>query len=186
MADANNKLDKMTENLKEQTGKSLEEWIAIAQASGLEKHGEIIKFLKERYGITHGYANRIAHTLKQSAASMHDDRDALISQQYSGAKAAMRPIYDHLMAEIMQFGDDIQIVPMKAYVSLRRSKQFACLQPATKTRMDVGIKLRGVAPTERLTAGGFNGMVSHSVKVTELSGVDTELIGWLRQAYEQA
>lgn len=184
--DPNAEVEKMAATLKEKTGKSLDEWKAIAQSSGFEKHGEIVKFLKETHGIGHGYANMIAHSLKQSAAAMSQDRDALIAQQYTGPKAAMRPIYDYLMQQILQFGDDIDVLPMKAYVSLRRNKQFACLQPATKTRMDVGIKLKGVAPTQRLTEGGFNGMVSHLVQVSDISEVDEELLAWLRQAYEQA
>lgn len=177
---------KMSANLKEKTGKSIEEWAAVAKASGVQKHGEIVKFLKETHGLGHGYANAVAHSLNQSAAAMADDKDALIEAQYAGAKAAMRPIYERLMAEIMAFGDDIQIVPMKAYVSLRRSKQFACLQPATKERFDVGIKLKGAVATERLTEGGFNGMVSHLVKVKSSDEIDAELIAWLRQAYDGA
>ena len=184
--ESSSEIDTMAANLKEKTGRSLDEWVALARASGLTKHGEIVKFLKETHGVTHGYANLIAHSLKQSAASMSDDRDTLIEQQYGGAKAALRPIYDRLMEIILAFGDDIQVVPMKAYVSLRRSKQFACLQPATKTRMDVGIKLKGAAPTERLKEGGFNGMVSHHVEIFDLAEVDDELIAWLRQAYEGA
>jgi predicted transport protein len=176
----------MEASLKEKTGKTLEEWVGIARATGLEKHGEIVKFLKEAHGITHGYANMIAHSLKQSAAALSDDRDAFIEQQYAGAKAALRPIYERLLREIHDFGDDIQVVPMKAYVSLRRAKQFAIIQPTTKTRVDVGLKLKGAAPTERLNEGGFNGMVSHLVKVTAEDEIDGELIGWLRQAYENA
>ncbi len=184
--DSNAEFEKMAENLKDKTGKSLDEWVAVARSSGIKKHGEIIKFLKETHGITHGYANMIAHSLKQSAAALQGDRDSLIEKQYTGAKVAMRPIYERLLQEIMAFGDDIQVVPMMAYVSLRRSKQFACLKPATKTRMDVGIKLKGVTPTERLTEGGFNGMVSHLVKVTDIGEIDDELLAWLRQAYEGA
>lgn len=176
----------METSLKEKTGRTLEEWVTTARASGLEKHGEIVKYLKEAHGITHGYANMIAHSLKQSAAALSDDRDTFIEQQYAGPKAALRPIYERLLREIMDFGDDIQVVPMKAYVSLRRAKQFAIIQPATKTRVDVGLKLKGVAPSERLNEGGFNGMVSHLVKVNAMNEIDAELIGWLRQAYENA
>ena len=164
--ESSSEIDTMAANLKEKTGRSLDEWVALARASGLTKHGEIVKFLKETHGVTHGYANLIAHSLKQSAASMSDDRDTLIEQQYGGAKAALRPIYDRLMEIILAFGDDIQVVPMKA--------------------MDEGIKLKGAAPTERLKEGGFNGMVSHHVEIFDLAEVDDELIAWLRQAYEGA
>lgn len=184
--DPNAEIAKMMENLKEKTGKSAAEWGAIARGSGLTKHSDLVNFLKTQHGLTYGYANMVVHQLNQSAAGMADDRDGLIEQQYTGAKAALRPIYEHLLAEILKFGDDIQIAPMKAYVSLRRGKQFACIQPSTKDRVDVGIKLKGVEATDRLEAGGFNGMVSHLVKVTDIAQVDDELLAWLRAAYENA
>ena len=37
---------KMIENLKINSGKSLEQWITIVRAENFLKHGEIIKFLK--------------------------------------------------------------------------------------------------------------------------------------------
>ena len=52
---------KMIENLQKNTGKSIDEWIKIAQSSKLEKHNAIIKFLKSEHGLTHGYANLVAH-----------------------------------------------------------------------------------------------------------------------------
>ena len=77
--------------------------------------------------------------------------------------------------------------PKKAYVSLRRNKQFAIVQPSTATRLDVGLNLKGVAPGGRLEASGsFNSMVSHRVKLDSVKGADKELIGWLKLAYDQA
>lgn len=174
----------MIANLEKATGKSFQAWLEIAQSSGLEKHGEIVKFLQDQHGLTYGYANLIVHNLRGSAAALSDDRDALIQQQYAKGKEHLRPIYDRLIEILSGFGGDVEFMPMKAYVSVRRSKQIACIQPTTRTRVDVGIKLKGVEPTERLTAGGFNGMVTHLVKVEAVDQVDDELIGWLRQAYE--
>ncbi len=60
----------MIANMKEKTGKTLEQWIAIARKSGEEKHGAIVKHLKSGHGMTHGYANLVAHkTLKSDAGS---------------------------------------------------------------------------------------------------------------------
>ena len=85
------------------------------------------------------------------------------------------------------FGKDVELSPKKGYVSLRRAKQFGLVQPSTKTRVDVGIQLKVVEPTDRLEASGsFNAMVSHRVRVTAASEVDDELIGWLRKAYDAA
>lgn len=85
------------------------------------------------------------------------------------------------------FGDDVDIAPKKAYVSLRRSKQFGISKPSSRTRVDVGIDLKGADSTERLVEGkSFSGMVSHQVGVSDVSDVDDELVGWLREAYEKA
>ena len=74
----------------------------------------------------------------------------LIAGQYSGAKGGLRPIYEALIEQIAEFGDEVVVSPKKAYVSLRRKKQFGLIQPSTKTRVDVGLNLKGVEPTERL------------------------------------
>ena len=75
----------------------------------------------------------------------------------------------------------------KSYVSLRRSKQFALVQPSTRTRVDLGINLKGDDPAGRLEASGsFNAMVSHRVRLTEADEVDAEVTGWLREAYDRA
>jgi hypothetical protein len=111
----------------------------------------------------------------------------LIDAQYKGHKVALRPIYDALIAAVKGFGRDVEIAPKKAYVSLRRSKQFGLIQPSTTTRVDVGLVLKEVQPSGRLeTSGSFNAMVTHRVRVEKQADVDVELIGWLRKAYEQA
>ena len=175
----------MINNLPEKTGKSLQQWLDLLSGQKLEKHGEIVKWLKSEHGVTHGFANLIAHSFR-NAASPQDDADP-VAAQYSGPKAALKPIYDAVIAAVGKFGDDVEIAPKKAYVSLRRSKQFALVQPSTKTRVDVGINLKGVAPTQRLEASGsFNAMVSHRVRLASAKDVDKQLVAWLRQAYDAA
>jgi len=176
----------MIAKLPEQTGKTLKQWQALVRSSGLTAHGQIVKLLKTDHGVTHGYANLIAHkTLKSDAASAGDTGD-LVAAQYGGARASVKPIYDAVLAAVQKFGPDVEIAPKKTYVSLRRSKQFGLLQPAA-ARLDVGINLKGVAATARLeTSGSFNTMVSHRVRVGARAEVDAELIGWLREAYERA
>jgi hypothetical protein len=113
--------------------------------------------------------------------------DELIEPQYAGAKAAVRPVYEALVKVLKAFGPDVELSPKKAYVSLRRSKQFGLIQPTTATRVDVGLVLKGVPPAGRLEASGsFNAMVTHRVRLANAKEVDAELIGWLRQAYEKA
>jgi predicted transport protein len=166
-------------NLEEKTGKKIEEWIKIANSSGFEKHGEILNFLKTTYGIGHGYAN-------QSHAGAEANETDWIAEQYKG-KDELKTWYDKLMKSVSAFGKEIEVSPKKAYVSLRRKKQFAIIQPSTKTRLDVGLNIKGLAPSGNLEASGsWNAMCTHRVKVEDVSGINDELIGWIKQAYENA
>jgi len=177
--------ESMIRNLKEKTGKTLEQWLKVATASKLAKHGELVKLLKSEHGLTHGYANLVAlKHLKSDARSLGSEED-LVAMQYAGEKASLRPIYDALAAMVRKLGGDVELVPKKAYVSVRRKKQFAIIQPSTKTRVDVGINLKGTKPSGRLEASGsFNAMVSHRVRIESKGEVDAELRKWLAAAYD--
>lgn len=179
-------LESMVQNLKETTGKTLEQWLKIVKATKLEKHKPIVDHLKAEYGIGHGYANLIGQRALQPVDGPVAGDD-LVAAQYAGAKAAVKPIYDALSAALRGFGSDVEFAPKKAYVSVRRSKQFAIIQPSTATRVDVGIQLKGKPPTARLEASGsFNSMVSHRVRVEAAGDVNAELVKWLKEAYESA
>lgn len=174
----------MIENLKAKTGKSLNDWVKIANSAGLAKHAEIVKFLKEKHGLGHGYANLVTHEALGAAMSKPAEGDDLVAAMFAADKAGLKPIYDKLLAAIQKLGPDVEVSPKKTYVSLRRKKQFALIQPTTKTRLDVGIQLKGEKPTARLEASGsFNAMVSHRVRVEKAADVDAELLGWLKAAY---
>ena len=176
----------MIANLKEKTGKTLEEWLKVAAKSKAVKHGELVKHLKADHGMTHGFANLVAHSHFKSDASASDAGD-LVTAQYGGEKAILLPVYEAVIAAVKKFGADVEISPKKGYVSLRRKKQFALIQPSTKTRVDIGINLKGADTTDRLEkSGSFNAMVSHRVRLGGKSEVDKELISWLKEAYQQS
>lgn len=177
----------MIKNLQEKTGKSLDQWIKTVKTMGDLKHGQIVKELKEKHGLTHGYANLVAHSTAGFVTGDSSVKDDLVAAQYSGEKAELKPVYDKLIASISAFGKDVEISPKKTYVSLRRSKQFGLIQPTSKTRIDVGINLKGVEPGGKLeVSGSFNAMVSHRVRVESASDVTKELIDWLKKAYDAA
>ncbi|MCB9896660.1 MAG: DUF4287 domain-containing protein [Planctomycetes bacterium] len=176
----------MVANLERKTGKTLAQWLVVTKASKLAKHGELVKLLKSEHGMTHGFANLVAHKTLASDAGSASDTD-LVAAQYAGKKEALRPIYDALVAAVEGFGEDVVLAPKKAYVSLRRGKQFGLVQPSTATRVDVGLNLQGVPPTERLEASGsFNSMCTHRVRVSSKADIDAELKAWLKRAYDQS
>lgn len=183
-------IDKATQtqiaNIEKNTGKKLEEWIAIVNRSGFAKHGELVSFLKEEHGFTHGNANVVVHFAKQSHAGAVENSDDLIGEQYKG-KENLKPWYDRIIAEINKFGKDVELAPKKAYVSVRRKKQFAIIQPSTKDRLDVGLNIKGVAPSGIAgAAGSWNAMCTHRIKVEDEKTIGHELVDWIKQAYEQA
>ena len=179
----------MMTNLEEKYGKSLDEWVKIVNGSGVEKVKERINFLKSEHGLTYGYANLIALTAKDragQAASGGGEVD-LVADQYAGEKAVLRPIYDAVIAAVNGFGSDVEVSPKRTYVSLRRNKQFAIIQPTTKTRVDVGFNLKDVEPQGNLeAAGSFNAMCTHRMRLESKADVTDEIIGWLKAAYDAA
>ena len=171
-------------NIEKRTGKSLAELTAIVKSSGLAKHGEIRDMLKTKLGLGHGDANTLTHIALKPAAESAGTDDVLDSI-YTGPKAALRPIHDKLMKAIAKLGE-FETAPKKAYVSLRRKKQFAMIGPATNARVEVGINMKGVPGTDRLLEQPAGGMCQYKVKLTSESEVDAELLGWLKQAYAAA
>jgi hypothetical protein len=171
----------MVSNLEKSTGRSIDEWTAIVNGMGLDKHGQIVSRLQEDYGLGFGYAGMIAHIARGYGTQSSDE---LLDGVFSGAKAGLRPMYEQLAAIVSALGDDVQVAPKKTMVSFRRSKQFGFFNPVSAKRVVVGIALKGVPPTDRLRAS--KGMTSHEVELTRPDDVDDELAGWLREAYERS
>lgn len=175
-------LQTMISNMPEKTGKSLEQWKSILAEKGFEKHGQVVKYLKEIHGVTHGYANTIAGLAKKQAA----DPDNLVVNQYKG-KESLLLIYVKLLNEINKFGNDVEIAPKKANVSLRTKRQFVLIQPSTKTRIDIGLKIKDKQPEGILEASGpFGSMCTHRIQITDLKDITSEVIAHMRLAYEQS
>lgn len=175
-------LQTMINNMPEKTGKSLAEWLKILSKENFEKHSMAVKFLKTEHGVTHGFANTIVTLSKDENNSPED----LVSTQYQG-KESLKPIYEMLISSVGKFGEDVTITPKKGSVSLVRKKQFALIKPATKTRIDLGLKLKGVAVSGRLeNSGPFGAMCTHRIQLKATNDVDSEVVKWLLKAYESS
>ncbi len=175
-------LQTMIDNMPEKTGKSLKEWTALLGKKSFDKHSDAVKFLKTEHGVTHGFANTIV-TLSKAKDQPEED---LVSTQYKG-KEALIPIYDALMEYVTSLGSDVKVVPKKGSVSIIRKWQFVLIKPATKTRIDLGFKLKDKPTTDRLeNSGPFGTMCTHRVQLTDVGQVDGELQGWIREAYEKS
>lgn len=175
-------LQTMIDNMPAKTGKALAEWKEILKEKAFEKHSVAVKFLKEEFGVTHGFANTIVSLSKDDNSAPED----LVTTQYKG-KESLKPIYEELIKVVSALGEDVKIAPKKASVSIIRKKQFALIKPATKTRIDLGLKLSGKEMTNRLgNSGPFGTMCTHRVKISMPLEIDEELKAWLAEAYEKA
>ncbi|MBF7071803.1 DUF4287 domain-containing protein [Glaciecola sp. MH2013] len=184
MASPEQMLQTMIANLPEKTGKALDEWLVLCCQRNYSKHGEYLKWLKTEHGVSHGFANLISS--KALDAKNGEPKDDPLTLQYSGAKAALKPIYDQLITHITNLGSDVDIAVKKSYVSLRRNKQFAIIQASTKTRVDLGLQLPELESKGRLeTSGSFNKMVSHRIRLESLDDIDCELIDYLELSYDR-
>lgn len=145
-----------------------------------------MNFLKEKHGFTHGNANTIVHFAKQSHAGAVENSDDLVAEQYKG-KENVKPWYDKIMSEINKLGKDVEVAPKKAYVSLRRKKQFALIQPSTKDRLDIGLNIKGMASSGIAEEGAkWNAMCTHRIRIENEKVINKELMEWVKRAYEQA
>ena len=115
---------------------------------------------------------------EKNGAAILSGGGELIDRQYAGPKAALRPIYDRV-AEVIASFEDVEVGPRGTYVSFGRPKQFALVQPSTKTRVDVGLRLPGVPFSDRLAdARSFgSGNITHRVGLEAVEDVDAELEG---------
>lgn len=175
-------LQTMINNMPEKTGKSLEEWKLILKEKAFSKHSEGVNFLKKEHGVTHGFANTIVTLSKEENNTPID----LVDDQYKG-KEVLLPIYEKLLSVVKDFGADVKVTPKKTSVSIIRKKQFALIKPATKTRIDLGLKIKDKPTTDRLeNSGPFGSMCTHRVKLSDIDQIDDELIGWLKEGYQKA
>jgi len=190
MSSVDKAFETQLKNIQTRTGKTLEQLYTIVKKSGLSKHGEIRDMLKAELGMGHGDANTLVHNYFKTESGGAEkptgaESGSAIDEIYSGAKSSLRPIHDRLLAAINQFGP-FEIAAKKGYISLRRKKQFAMIGPATNTRVEVGLNMKGVKGSGRLNEQKPGGMCQYKVNVIDPKEVDQELIGWIRRAYDSA
>ena len=175
-------LKTMIDNMPEKTGKSLSEWKVLLKKKVFEKHSEAVNYLKTEHNVTHGFANTIVSLSKEENKNSED----FVASQYNG-KENLYPMYQELITSVNALGSDISITPKKDSVSIIRKRQFVLIKPATKTRIDLGFKLKDKPTTNRLeNSGPFGTMCTHRVKISELSEIDAELKNWIKEAYDQS
>jgi Domain of unknown function (DUF5655)/Domain of unknown function (DUF4287) len=178
--------------LKQKTGRTLKEWIELVQKKGPATEKERRAWLKAEHGLGMNYALWIA---EQSAGKGDDGNpetylrqaEEFVESMYSNTKEPLRPIYDELLALGRSLGSDVKVCPCKTMVPLYRKHVFAQIKPTTRTRIDLGLALKGTKVPKRLIdTGGLakKDRITHRIEIISVKDIDAEVKKWLKTAYE--
>lgn len=184
MADVEKAKAAQLSNIEIKTGQKLSALCEQIGASDKVSHGEVRSWIMEKFGLGFGDANALAHAAKLETTGAAPGDDPLASI-YAGKKEHLRIIHDSLIAAIGSWGEFEQS-PKKAYVALRRKKQFAMLGPKNASASELGINLKDEISSSRVIAQKPGGMCQYAVTLTNANDIDSEVLGVLRQAFDAA
>ena len=180
--------------LKQKTGRSLEEWLEHIKKDGPADENSRRDWLKSEYGLGTNTAWWLAERSVGKGEESGDpdlylqqaERD--VEKMFSGGKAALRPIYDALLKLGLKTGKEAKACPCQTIVPLYRNHVFAQIKPATQTRIDLGFALGDMKPKGRLIdTGGFakKDRITHRIPITSLDDIDDDVKHWLKVAYDR-
>jgi len=112
-----------------------------------------------------------------------------VEDQNSGAKAALRPIYEELLKLGKSMCHDARACPCQTMVPLYRNHVFGQIKPTTNTRIDLGLALthyRGKLPKPLIDTGGLakKDRITHRIAISSTKEIDAEVKKWLKTAYD--
>ena len=139
-------------SLAERTGRTLDEWVALVQASGIDPldQNAVRRWLRSAHGVPQNSQWVIADAAARAAGWVRPSTAEYIDSQYTGAKAALRPIYDKFAAAIEGLGDDVTVEGRGGYTPFVRGRQFAAVAAATRDRVDLGLRFADVQVADEL------------------------------------
>src|SRR5262245_3767313 len=166
--------------LKERTGADVETWNQRIKVEGFTTEQELRAWLTAR-GVT-GYAQSL---LVMERFGYPDfllaSADELIQGQYAD-RPQLRPIFEAIVAAAAGLGEVI-IQARKTYVSLVSPRRtFARVQPTSRSRVDLALRLAGQEPGGRLRPSKIHESMPLQIGLATPDEVDAEVLGWLQQA----
>jgi hypothetical protein len=187
-------VQKWVAELKDKTGRSLDEWLRYIRKSGPKDEKARREWLKTEHGLG---TNSAGWLVERAAgkATVEEDPDAYlkaaegyVEKMFAGKKAALRPVYDALLKLGLSVGKEAKACPCQTIVPLYRNHVFAQIKPTTQTRIDFGFSLGDTKAKGRLIdTGGFakKDRISHRIEITSLKDIDDEVKRWLKVAYDR-
>jgi hypothetical protein len=188
-------MQKWVVELKEKTGRSLMEWVALCKKSGPGTEAERRDWLKKEHGLGTNSCWWIA--MRVEGKGTEDDSpeaylkaaEKYVEEMFAGGKAGLRPIYDALLRTCLDLAPDVRACPCQTIVPLYRNHVFAQIKPSTRKRIDFGLALakhKGRVPARLIDTGGLakKDRITHRIEITSLDDIDADAKKWLKIAYE--
>ena len=172
-------------NLREKTGKTLEEWIAAIPAElGTDKK-RVIAWLKGEQGLGHYQAVTVWERFMNHDA--YADENAIVAHLFGERESALFQGYADARELILSLGEDITNIPCRTYIPFKRRRQFAIVTPH-KGKLRLGFALEGgEIPAGLEVAKGMGGSerITYYVEYEPGSDIPKEARKALKLAYDQ-
>jgi uncharacterized protein DUF5655/uncharacterized protein DUF4287 len=180
--------------LKQKTGRTLEEWLKLIKKEGPPTEQERREWLKTTFGLGTNNAWWFAERSVGKGEEVGDPdaylkaAEKYVEEMFSGKKGHLRPIYDALLKLGLKVGKDVKACPCQTIVPLYRNHVFAQIKPTTLTRIDFGLALGNMKTPKRLIdTGGLakKDRITHRFEITSVKDIDDEVKRWLKVAYDR-
>ena len=186
-------VQKWIADLKQKTGRSLDEWTKHIKSAGPKTEKERQQWLKTEYGLGTNTCVFLAERAEGKGRETSDPDVYLagavkyVDDMFAGKKADLRPLYDKLLSLSLKVGKEAKACPAKTIVSIYRNHVFAQIKPTTQTRIDFGFALGSMKATGRLIdTGGYakKDRITHRIPISSSADIDDEVKHWLKVAYD--
>ena len=181
--------------LKQKTGRTLEEWIKFIRKEGPPTEEARRDWLKTQHQLGTNSAWWLAERSTGKGEELGDPdvylqaAEKYVDEMFAGKKEHLRPIYDALLKLGLSMGEDTKACPCQTIVPLYRNHVFAQIKPTTQTRIDFGLALGDTKKTPKrlIDTGGFakKDRITHRFEIASLKNIDDEVKRWLRTAYDR-
>ena len=188
-------VQKWVAELKQKTGRTLEEWQAHIVQDGPKELAARREWLKTKYKIGTNMARWLAEraegqpTWDESPEAYLAIAPTYVNEMFAGPKVHLRPLADALMRLALEVGSDVKFCPCKTIIPFYREHVIAQIKPATNSRIDFGLSLGPDVPfTPRLKdTGGLKkkDRITHKIEVNKAADIDVEVEHWMKAAYER-
>jgi len=188
MAKTSGELEKeFIETAKDKTGKSLEQWLALVKASGVEKRNDIIEWLKKGHGLNHMQAQFVAGIYFNNGNPVYINENALLKNQFEKCPN-MRPLFDAVAENIIAAFQGTQLIPKKTYLSFTAVREFVAMNVKPneiRLGMDLGDRpFDEIVQKSKLT--GPMARITHMVVITDSKQFDNKLEELLQKSYNRS